>query len=1120
MGAELGRISGPLLSANLLRQGVDLAFETDLLYLKVSPAISRDPNEDGDGNPQPGPHAIGIHNDGPAYDLDILGTSNFNNLIALTSANLANFTISASTIANAVGNIIISPNQSLNPTVATNQLQVGNLNFYDRTVLNTTVDANLVLDTAGTGQVVFNTTKVNVNGNLHATGDITWDGNITFGNNDLDSVDFNSDFTSDIVPDAPDQYDLGAFNKQWQTLQTSTLVTDLVTTDSLSINGIDLLTTQGKIIYVSQNGLDTNTGRHQHSTFRTVKHALSVAQPGDEVSIFPGIYVEEFPLTVPVGVHVNGVSLRSTTIMPTASTNRKDAFLLNGETTVSGITVRNFYYDSVNDTGYGFRLAPNCKVTTRSPYVQNVSVLNRGTLTDNRAILDGGNAVTILFDAILEGGTAFSTYIDQLNGGPASLSAGLGFASGDAGRGALVDGSVVHPDSKEATILFHSVTFIVPNADGITAKNGARVEWLNSFTYFANKGIYLTDGTAGFASLGIRYGAEMRSINSANVYGNYGAVADGPNTLGYLIGHNFGYIGTGADSQNDPRLVIQANEVVATNNAELYFDSMDHKGDYRVGDIFYVSQETGRISFNAQRIDFSAQGSIVLEGPGGITIVDATGIQNSNIRIHDNNVDSLSGPVNFLAASGNTYLNTDVFVTGAMNISNNVYVDGNVFLGNDPLDLITVAPGLTETIEPRLNNTYSLGSDNGVSPKRWDVAYLSGLNIDAITQIDNNTISTLSSNYDLRFTAPGTGRIVVSSTDVQVDNDLTVNGTFTVNGVSTAQDVDILGNVIQTGNIVQTGDTIIDGNLQTNNLTVTNTAYLEVPDIKFIGNAVQATTTDADIVFNGTGTAGVVLDQRLKIKDNDISNVWASATTDFQKSVQLTPDGTGNVVINSNRSTTIPYGNNTNRIMSTVGEIRQNSTSKWYEGYLPTGNVSFNNLFDVDLNTYIIPEPTPGANDNTLRFGVNGVERATITSTKLTTPKLVVDSIDVSGNTIFNNTSNLDLFITPNGTGSVNVNNILINENSVTNQVAGAISLVSTGTGYIKFGGTGAVRLPIGNDSERRASPERGEIRYNEARTYMEVFNGTIWIPAVGTLGAASLNDVMEIFDFWSLTLG
>jgi hypothetical protein len=1210
--SNLGRISGPLLSADLLRQGVDLAFETDLLYLKVSPAISRDPNEDGDGNPQPGPHAIGIHNDGPAYDLDVLGTSSFTNLIALTSANLANFTISSATIANAVGNITISPEQSTNPTVATPQLQVGNLNFFDRTVLNTTVDANLVLNPAGTGQVVFNTTKVNVNGNLHATGDITWDGNITFGNNNLDSVDFNSDFTSDIIPDAPDQYDLGSFNKQWQTLRTGTLVTDLITTDGLTINGIDLLTTQGKIIYVSQNGSDTNTGVHQHSTFRTIKHALSVAQAGDEVSLFPGIYVEEFPLTVPVGVNVNGISLRSTTVMPTAATNRNDAFLLNGETTVSNLTVRNFYYDSTNDTGYGFRLAPNCRVTTRSPYVQNVSVLNRGTLTDNRAILDGGNAVTILFDAILEGGTAFSTYIDELNGGPAGLSAGLGFASGDAGRGALVDGSVVHPNSKEATILFHSVTFIVPNADGITAKNGARVEWLNSFTYFANKGIYLTEGTAGFASLGLRYGAEMRSINSANVYGNYGAVADGPSTLGYLIGHNFGYVGTGADSQNDPRLVIQANEIVATNGAELYYDSMDHKGDYRVGDIFYVSQETGRVSFNAQRIDFSSQGSIVLEGVGGITIIDATGIQNSNIRIYNNNVDSLSGPVNFSAISGNTYLNTDVFVTGAMNISNNVFVDGNVFLGNDPLDLITVAPNLTETIEPRLNNTYSLGSDNGVTPKRWDVAYLGSLNIDAITQIDNNTISTLTNDYDLRFTAPGTGKIIVSSTDVQVNNELTVGGTFTVNGTTSLQDtvirsetltptttqsaqnvsgtstptgfffygwaddpgqsnppfgviqvgwacVQIPGSVVtvigdgvtnydititggsfasggfysftgdvltygpktltQTGNIIQTGSTDITGLFANNNIEITGSSYFSVPNIKIENITISATATDSDLTFLGSTTGGVVLDSKLKIVDNVISNVWDTATTDTQKSIILTPNGTGNVNINSNTALVLPYGNTTSRTLSQVGEIRQNSTTKLYEGWSPSGLISFNDVYDSDRNTYITAELTPFTNDNILRFVINGTLKTQVTATRLFDNNLHSDNISVSGNTINNLITANDVELLPTS-GITNVNSILFESNTITNTTNTSLVLETTGSGYVKFGGAGAVVFPAGADADRRIAPELGELRWNTTRNYTEIWSGDAWISVSGAAAAATEEEVIAETNLWSLVIG
>ena len=57
----IGRISGPLLKANLIRNGVDLAFENDLLYLDVS-------------DPNPANHKIGIKNSNPAYALDVTGT--------------------------------------------------------------------------------------------------------------------------------------------------------------------------------------------------------------------------------------------------------------------------------------------------------------------------------------------------------------------------------------------------------------------------------------------------------------------------------------------------------------------------------------------------------------------------------------------------------------------------------------------------------------------------------------------------------------------------------------------------------------------------------------------------------------------------------------------------------------------------------------------------------------------------------------------------------------------------------------------------------------------------------------------------------------------------------------
>ena len=66
----------------------------------------------------------------------------------------------------------------------------------------------------------------------------------------------------------------------------------------------------------------------------------------------------------------------------------------------------------------------------------------------------------------------------------------------------MLDGSVAHADSKEASCLFHAATFITPGVDALTCKNGVRVEWLNSFTYFANRGFYATHGSTGLKGSG------------------------------------------------------------------------------------------------------------------------------------------------------------------------------------------------------------------------------------------------------------------------------------------------------------------------------------------------------------------------------------------------------------------------------------------------------------------------------------------------------------------------------------------------------------------------------------------------------------------------------------------
>ena len=219
----------------------------------------------------------------------------------------------------------------------------------------------------------------------------------------------------------------------------------------------------------------------------------------------------------------------------------------------------------------------------RSPYLRNITVLTKGSST--------------------------------------SASDPRGYDSGDAGRGALIDGSVAVQNSRSASALFHAVTFYTPGQVGLTAKSGVRVEWLNSFTYFASTGIKLEQGSGRTAPDGSTvYGAELRSIASACVYGNKGLEADGANNLAYLVNQNFAYIGAGKNVTNDNTLTVRANEVVKSNNAKVYYTTQDQRGNFRVGDNFLVDLENERTSFDVESIFAQNATAQIREGNNTITL--------------------------------------------------------------------------------------------------------------------------------------------------------------------------------------------------------------------------------------------------------------------------------------------------------------------------------------------------------------------------------------------------------------------------------------------------------------------------------------------------------------------
>jgi len=1121
--SAIGRISGPLLKSNLIRNGIDLAFETDLLYLDVN-------NQ-----------RIGIKNATPQYELDVTGTTRTTNLTVTNRADIGDVNIQ--------GNTIWSDGQYLNlgtldNIVYNNKLRVDDIDVEGNVISTNVSNSNLELRPNGTGTVEV-LADMNVSGNIHATGNISADGNITLGDADTDNITFNADVASNIIPDIDRTYTLGTagtvysegstytagdititvnngtgtlsipaagvawiddvasettgyyylitlntvsgtrysatttsdwsgtnpqtasvsvpdipngtYNvtqlqkdaKRWDDIWVRSITTDGVNTGNISVDGINLTLRQGNIYYVAENGDDSHYGNHPQDPFASVAHALSVAatdvsngELAPTIHILPGVYTETFPLTVPAGVTVKGESLRSVKIVPTVATQDLDAFLLNGESTVEDVTVADFYYNSSNDTGYAFRFATGFTVTSRSPYIKNITVITKGSVT--------------------------------------SASDPRGFAQGDAGKGALVDGSAATTNSREAAMLFHAATFITPGVDALTATNGARIEWLNSFTYFANKGLNAFDGTTGLRGDGktrIRlsglsgtapaasqtvtftstdsstvvgpltiesvengdilivdgkntdligfdttpatiafsgggsattienvdvrdFGAEIRMIGSASVYGNFGLVGDGPGVLVYAIGHNLAYIGNGKEVTNETSTVIQANEVVETNDAQIRYNSVDHKGDFRVGDLFYVNQDTGSAAFSVSDFIINTTNGVSFNTGSNTTFVDGTKIETGDWRISGNTIQTLTQDADFAAVSGQINLLDNVDITGDLDVTGNVTIGGNITIGDEASDTIQFVAGIDSDIIPRLDSTYSLGT----ATKTWSNLYVNQINVDSL-QIRDNYITTTDSDADLELRASGTGQVLVPSNNVQIDNDLTVDGTVTLANTAITGTLTLVGDLNQTGNYTLTEDLTVG-----QNLTVGAAAQFE--EILIDDNFITTTTSDTDLELRANGTGEILVPNNNVNITNDLAVTGNIGANNLTVTANITANDANIGDVQISGTTVEATASNADL------ELRANGTG---DVTVPTSDVVFGQVLTVNGTTDLQSVNVSGG---LVHFG-NTVQTGTFT---LSGGEFTNGNISIDGNTIETTDTNSNLELRANGSGIISIptNNVTI----------------------------------------------------------------------------------------------
>jgi hypothetical protein len=288
--SQLGRIGGQVLTDNLLRAGVDLAFETNLLYLDVTN------------------NRIGVKDSTPIYDLDVNSNIRTNELTVTTQAALGNLRINApNTITTSVGGIDVFINgggEIFHDRVITNNL------VFDGNLISSISNSNIVLDPNGSGTVELRA-NTDITGDLAVSGNITMSGNLTglgtliIGDQTIDTVTINTDFTQSIIPGDDVTYAMGAdagdssprrwaqvHSPQWQyitdgawpgsgIIPQSVIVSDQMILDGV-INKISALQSNDDILLNPDTGIiDIENTRWQINDITNLSNtALTVAGTG------------------------------------------------------------------------------------------------------------------------------------------------------------------------------------------------------------------------------------------------------------------------------------------------------------------------------------------------------------------------------------------------------------------------------------------------------------------------------------------------------------------------------------------------------------------------------------------------------------------------------------------------------------------------------------------------------------------------------------------------------------------------------------------------------------------------------------------------------------------------
>lgn len=407
-------------------------------------------------------------------------------------------------------------------------------------------------------------------------------------------------------------------------------------------------------------------------------------------------------------------------------------------------------------------------------------------------------------------------------------------------------------------------------------------------------------------------------------------------------------------------------------NLKINSPTIDVSGDFNVGTSLQILNSNGNLTTSG-----------VLRTNGSLNINNILTITNSNIASSSGNDITLSPATGRVARVNSSSAFIIPSGSSAQRPTSGIVANGAIRFNTDN--------GQYEGYSASSNSWSSLGGVRDIDGNTYIIA-------EATTGANDNTLYFFNDNQN-------TLRLGTSFLDFRTVKKIRSYNTSAPNAVEWTSNTPVTTGVYlkYRNNIYEVttaGTTAGPANPPTHTTGVTSNGTAQ---LTWSATAVAPLTFEEieELRVGPLGNLPLVINSELRLASNVIS-------TDVEDLI-FRPNSGKKVTIDASSSLVIPAGDSNSRGVPLQGSIRYNTSITQFEGYNGSNWTSLGGVKDVDGNTYIIPETSPGSNENILYFYNDGNNTLRVSTTALdfrSISKITSqsESLDLDVNTLsFNN---------------------------------------------------------------------------------------------------------------------